>query len=84
MWTVIKFDQKKINLMKNDISKKVQGVTRYYIPKTLIQYYKKNKLINKEINLLGDYIFCFNKDLENKNRRESIKFSRGLKYLLNG
>jgi|TARA_E500000178_G_C16882507_1_gene689687 hypothetical protein len=84
MWTVIKFDQKKLNLMKKDISEKVQGVTRYYIPKILIQYYNKNKLINKEINLLGDYIFCFNQDLENKNRRESIKFSRGLKYLLNG
>jgi hypothetical protein len=84
MWTVIKFEKKKLELMKHDISKKITGITKYYVPKMLIQYYKKNKLINKEINLLGDYIFCYNESLRNKNCKEAIKFSRGLKYLLNG
>lgn len=84
MWTVIKFEKKKLELMKYDISKKIKGFTKYYVPKMLIQYYKKNKLINKEINLLGDYIFCYNESLRNENCKEAIKFSRGLKYLLKG
>ena len=74
MWTVIKFEKKKLELMKQDISKKIKGITTYYAPKMLVQYYKKNKLINKEINLLGDYIFCYNESLRNKKYKESIKF----------
>tara|TARA_Y200000002_G_scaffold274872_1_gene229156 strand:+ start:984 stop:1481 length:498 start_codon:yes stop_codon:yes gene_type:complete len=84
MWTVIKFDQKYIELMKKDISKKIDGITEYYSPKMLVQYYSKNKLISKEINLLGDYLFCFNKNFKNKNSRGAIKFSRGMKYILDG
>ena len=84
MWTVIKFNQKKIELMKRDISKKIEGKTEFYSPKMLIQYYCKNKLIDKEMNLLGDYLFCFNENFKNQHCREAIKFSRGLKYLLEG
>ena len=84
MWVVIKFDQKKIELMKNDISKKISGITKYYSPKMIIQYYNKNKLVTKEICLLGDYLFCFNQNFKNQHCREAIKFSRGLKYLLEG
>tara|TARA_B100001559_G_scaffold296377_1_gene279445 strand:+ start:575 stop:685 length:111 start_codon:yes stop_codon:yes gene_type:complete len=36
MWTVIKFDQKYIELMKKDISKKIDGITEYYSPKMLV------------------------------------------------
>ena len=82
MWTVIKFNRKNIELMKKDISKKVHGITNYYSPKMLIQYYSKNKLISKEINLLGDYLFCFNQNFKNKSSRDLIKFSRGVKYIL--
>lgn len=84
MWTVLKFDQKNIELMKKDISKKINGMTEYYSPKMLIQYYSKNKLISKEINLLGDYLFCFNQNFKNKNCRDAIKYSRGMKYILEG
>ena len=44
MWTVIKFDPKKLELMKGDIVNKLKGNTEYYIPKIQIQYYSKNKL----------------------------------------
>ena len=32
-----------------------------YNPKILVEKYKKNKLIKKEFDLLGDYLFCFHK-----------------------
>ena len=84
MWTVIKFEPKKLELMKRDIVNKLTGKTEYYIPKIQIQYYSKNKLVNKEVNLLGDYLFCYNPLLSENNRVNSIKFSRGLKYVLSG
>ena len=34
--------------------------------------------------MLGDYIFCYNKNFSKKNSYEKIKFSRGLKYILSG
>ena len=84
MWAVIKCDPKKLELMKSDISNKLNGTTKYYSPKILIQYYLKNRLISKKINLLGDYIFCFNSSLSDINSINLIRFSRGLKYFLNG
>ena len=34
--------------------------------------------------MLGDYIFCHHKNLEKKNIIDSLRFTRGLKYLLEG
>ena len=45
---------------------------------------QKNKLYQKEIEILGDYVFCYNVNFTNKNLMDSLKFSRGLKYFLNG
>ena len=54
-----------------------------YNPKILVEKYKKNKLIKKEFDLLGDYLFCFHKNFITCTIR-NLKFSRGLKYFLNG
>ena len=58
MWSVIKFDKKNYHLFKEDLKKKIGNNCIIYRPKILIQKFKNNKLIKKEINLLGDYIFC--------------------------
>ena len=84
MWTILKFDKKKQLLLKEDLEKKLGKDLRIYIPKLRIQKYQRNKLINKEFNLLGDYMFCFHKKLEYKNIVISLKFLRGLKYFLEG
>ena len=47
MWTIIKFNPKKLQLMKKEISSKLENETIYYGPKILIQYYTKNKLQSK-------------------------------------
>ncbi len=57
MWTVIKVDLKNLEFLKNEFRKKVGQDVKIYSPKFLIQKYKKNKLIGKELNLLGDYLF---------------------------
>ena len=52
--------------------------------KLLIQKYKNNKLINKEISLLGNYLLCFHEDFKDPKTLQKLKFSRGLEYFLNG
>lgn len=84
MWTIIKFDRKKLESLKGDFKKKLGEDFTIYIPKLLIQKYKNNKLIKKEFDLLGDYLFCFHKNLEKPSTLNMLKFSRGLKYFLNG
>ena len=61
MWHIIKIDKKKIQFLKEDFKKKIGNDIIFYNPKFLVQKYKKNKLLSKEYNLLGDYIFCYHK-----------------------
>ena len=84
MWAVIKFDKNNLESLKKDFKKKLGKDLSVYSPKLFIQKYKKNKLINKEFTLLGDYLFCFHKKFENPSVVNSLKFSRGLKYFLTG
>ena len=84
MLTVLKFDKKNLALLKKDLSSKLGENLKIYIPKLRVQKYKNNKLINKEINLLGDYLFCFHKNLSQKTMLDSLRFSRGLKHILEG
>ena len=84
MWAVLKFDNKSLGLLREDLSNKLGKDFKIYFPKLRIQRYKNNKLITKEFNLLGDYLFCFHKNLENQKTLNSLKFVRGLKYFLEG
>ena len=61
MWAVIKFDKKNFHLLKEDFFKKKGKELIIYRPKILVQKYKNNKLVNKEVDILGDYLFCFHK-----------------------
>ncbi len=84
MWTIIKFNKKKLEFLKKDLSNKLGKDYEIYIPQLVIQKYNKNKLIKKEFNLLGDYLFCFHKKFIDFREIEKLKFCRGLKYFLNG
>ena len=70
--------------MKKDISDKLEKNYKIYYPKLAIQKFKNNKLVNKEFDLLGDYLLCFHKDFNNSETLNKLKYSRGLKYFLNG
>jgi len=41
-------------------------------------------LIKKEYNILGDYVFCYDKTFKNKEILGQLKFVKGLKYILGG
>lgn len=84
MWTIVKFDRNNLKLFKDDLKKKLGQDLKFYCPKLFIEKYKNNKLVRKEYNLLGDYLFCFHKTFKDPNTINSLKFTRGLKYFLNG
>nr|ADH42970.1 hypothetical protein [uncultured SAR11 cluster alpha proteobacterium H17925_38M03] len=84
MWAVIKIEKKKLNFFTEDLKKKLGKNFIIYNPKVLIQKYKNNKLISSELELLGDYLFCFHKDFKNPITINKLKFIRGLKYILAG
>ena len=84
MWTVIKFDRKEFEFLKKDFEKFFGKDIKIYVPKLFFQRYKKNRIVIKEFNLLGDYLFCFHDKFKNPQIINSLKFTRGLKYFLDG
>ncbi len=64
MWTIIKIDKRYFGLLKNELNQKLGLGVNFYNPKLCFEKYKKNKLIKKELSLLGDYIFCFHKTIQ--------------------
>ena len=85
MWTIIKYDKKKLSFLKNDFSSKLGKDFIFYNPRLKIEKYNKNKLKKIEINLLGDYIFCFHPKFQKLDKvKDNLKYCRGLKYFLGG
>tara|TARA_A100001037_G_scaffold298225_1_gene321563 strand:+ start:129 stop:626 length:498 start_codon:yes stop_codon:yes gene_type:complete len=84
MWTIIKYEKKKLEFLKLDLEKKLGSECKFYQPKLLYKNYRKKKLIEREFDLLGDYLFCFNEKFDNSKFINTINYSRGLKYILNG
>ena len=84
MWLIFKVDKKRIETLKREFKLKLGEETIFYSPKLLIEKYNKNKLSRREISLLGDYMFCYNEKFTNNNILNILKFSKGLKYFLNG
>tara|TARA_B100000586_G_C19916207_1_gene345297 strand:+ start:29 stop:526 length:498 start_codon:yes stop_codon:yes gene_type:complete len=84
MWAILKFDKKNLLNLKQDLKKKLGEDVSIYSPKLCIQKYKRNKIVKKEFDLLGDYLFCYHKKFENPLTINSLKFTKGLKYFLNG
>jgi len=84
MWIVIKFDKKNFDFFKKELKTKLSPGHTLYCPKILINKYKNNKLIKKEFNILGDYLFCYDKRFKDKENLAKLKFVKGLKDILSG
>ncbi len=84
MWAIIKSDKKKISFMQKNLKEKLGKDLVFYSPKILIDKFKNNRKTNCELNLLGDYIFCYHRKFSNPFTVNSIRFTRGLKYILEG
>ena len=84
MWLVIKFDRKKLCYLKNGLKEKFGSEGIIYAPKILIKKLKNNKVEKKELNILGNYLFCYHKKFEKISFLKQLNFIKGVKYFLNG
>ena len=82
MWTILKFKKKEFNILKNNLKEKLGNNFLIYRPKLLIQNYKKNALVNKQIDIMGEYLFLFHKDLNDEKIIQDLNYTKGLKYIL--
>ena len=74
----------KIPLIKKELKTKLGEKCKIYKPKVLINRFINNKLVKKEINLLGNYLFCFDESFKNNSYFKKINYLIGLKYFLKG
>ena len=84
MWAIFKIDNKKFNFFKTEFLKKTGSEVKFYTPKLQIQFFKHNNLKNKDVNILGNYIFCYHNKFNDVNFIKTISNSKGLKYILKG
>ena len=84
MWTIFKFNKKNINLLKKDFKTRTGGDLKFYFPKIKIEKKIYKKIKNYEINLLGNYMFCYDQKFEDERFVESLKNIRGLQYFIKG
>ena len=84
MWTIIKFDKKSFKIFKDETSKILGKNCKFYRPQIILQKYKNNKIINFKIDLLNDYVFCYDEKFKEKEIFKYLKYTKGLKYFLEG
>ena len=84
MWTVLKFDKKKIRLFTQQLQQRFGKEFEIYSPKISYQKFRNNKLVKKEFDLLGDYIFCFSKNFSKCSFINELQYFKGVKYFLSG
>ena len=82
MWAILKVDKKNLSLLKKDFYNILGKDVKFYLPKLQLKKFLKKKVFFKEILLLNDYLFCFNKDFTKRSVLTSLKYCRGLKYFL--
>lgn len=78
MWIVAKIKPKEISIFKEQIKEKFKKEIEFYEPKVFYNC-NNSKKIKK---ILGNYIFCFNKNFKDNNILESVSNLKGLRYFL--
>lgn len=84
MWAIIQYNKKFLGILNSELKKKTDDSLKIYIPKISLKIYKKNKFLNKEINILNDYMFCYHSYFCNRNFFLNLMHLKGLKNILMG
>ena len=84
MWIIAKYDKNKVNLFIDSLKKELNEDVVIYNPVIKFENYCKKKVVEKKINILDDYMFCFSKEFADSSILNSLKYTKGLKYFLNG
>jgi len=85
MWKILKYKSHELNLLKEDLKKKLDGDFQIYIPTIFLKKRnKRNKILERKINIMGDYLFCFHRNFSNQNLKPILSNLKGIKAVLEG
>ena len=84
MWIVAKYEKNKKNFFLDNLKKELNNDIEIYDPIRKFENFSKKKIIEKHVNILGDYIFCFSDKFIENSTLGRLNFIKGLKYILNG
>ncbi len=84
MWIVAKYERKNYSSFIQNLNKVLEGDLEIYNPMIKVKNNFNLKSSEKNINLLGDYVFCYSRKFRYKNFLTYNQYIKGLKYFLNG
>ena len=84
MWIVLKYKSNEIKTLKDSLFKILGSLPEFYHPKIKFEKYVNNKLKIFEKNLLENYLICKHEKFSDNKIMNSLKYSRGLTYVLQG
>ena len=83
MWIVAKFKKHSFMFFKNEVKKKIGNDCKFFRPKIVLQSFRKQRLVNTQVDLLDDYVFCYHNKFSNQKLvKTHLNFIKGLKYIL--
>ncbi len=84
MWLVAKIKVKDINIFKKNLIEKFGEEIKFYSPKILFSYNFKNKIKQSDKLVLENYIFCYHEKFNSSFATNSLQYTKGLQYFLDG
>ena len=84
MWYIIKSKKNSVQTLKKNLQEKLGLSTKFYEPIMKLTFKKKNKLFQKKVSLLNNYILCFHENFCHINIINTIKNTEGLNLILEG
>ena len=73
MWTIVKFDKKKIEDLKKNFNKKLGSNSIFTFLKLKYKRNLENKIKDYDFDVLGDYAFCYHQNISNNSIFTFIK-----------
>ena len=84
MWIIAKYKLHELNTLKNKLKEILGNDPEYFIPKI-----KYNKIVKKKFktfkkSILEGYLICFHSKFNSKDILNTLKYTRGISYILEG
>ena len=83
MWVVIKYKSNEINLVRNKLTTYFGKDLKIYLPQISYKKFFNQKFKYIQRNILGDYLFCYNKNFSTAKHFTLLKNLKGVKNILN-
>ncbi len=84
MWIIAKYKLNELNILKRKLKEILGDDPKYFIPKIRYTKIVKKKFISFQKSILEGYIICFHKKFESRNIYNTLRYTKGISYILDG